>query len=426
VPVLYDEEGKKLECQLEKESSNILDDQRKRVVFRAMLQASTMHRFSFYLKAVKLDEYKNRTQVQKGLIFENDTRKIEIDANTGFIKSYRVNGIDFIHDEAFSPVVMVDNADPWGQKVRNYRDLDGRFELLTSEESSLFAGINLTTLEPVRIIEDGEIRTIVEALFGYKSSRLALRYIVPRHGNEITLEAHVYWMEKDKMLKLSIPTTLTDSRCRGQDMFGIKEFNDTFDELVAQQWIGLFSKEGKALTIINDSTYGFDHEDGELRISLMRSPAYAGHPVDGQKYIVRQDRFEPRIDQGYHVFRFWMNAGDVKERLERIESEANLRNTGLMAVAANPPGKNIKIDQGITISDPAIRLATFKKAEDDDDIIIRLFETTGERRKVRVRIPFYKKEIELVMNPHEIKSIALDKNAEWHKVDLLERRLKSE
>jgi len=201
----------------------------------------------------------------------------------------------------------------------------------------------------------------------------------------------------------------------------IKDFEKTTDELVAQQWIGLFAEHGKSLTIINDSTYGFDHDKGKLRISALRSPAHAGHPVEGHNYIVRQDRFEPRIDQGERVLRFWMNAGDPDERLERIDMEARLKNVGLMTVSANPPGKNVEIKQGVTISDAAVGLVALKKAEEDEKIIIRMFESTGKRRKVKVSIPYLDKKIDMEIDPFEIKSIAIDiENKQWQEVDLLE------
>jgi len=422
VPELYNETGDKLNCQLEKQSCNILDDQRKRVVFKVNLKGSTMHRFSFYLKTVsdqKLCQYYDHEQE---LVFDNGERFLEIDKSTGLIKKYTVDGQDYLKEKAFFPVVMNDNADAWGMKVRNFRDQAGRFELLSPKESAEFAGVSIASLAPVRIIENGDIRTIVESLLGFNNSRMAIRYIIPKTGREIGIEIHVYWFEKDKFLKLSIPTTLKNAICLGQDMFGIKKNENTYDELVAQQWIGMFSIQDMALSIINDRTYGFDRTGGELRLSLLRSPAYAGHPVEGQKYIVRQDRFEPRIDQGYHVFRFWMNAGRSDERLERVNMESQIKNADLMAVSANPPGKDLKLFQGITISDPAVSLVALKKAEDDGSVIVRLFESTGERRKVKVRIPWFTYEIELEIDPFEIKSIAFDLGSfKWNEVDLLER-----
>ena len=67
-------------------------------------------------------------------------------------------------------------------------------------------------------------------------------------------------------------------------------------------------------------------------------PAYAGHPVDDVTPIVRQDRFEPREDQGEHVFRFWLNAGPAARRLAAIDREATVRTEGRWPWCAFPPG----------------------------------------------------------------------------------------
>ena len=78
-------------------------------------------------------------------------------------------------------------------------------------------------------------------------------------------------------------------------------------------------------------------------------------------------------------------------------------------------------DVGIHLSDPAVALVALKKAEDEERIILRLFESKGERRKVKAIVPFLKKEFEIDMEPFELKSIAFDtKPSTWCEVNLLE------
>jgi len=72
---------------------------------------------------------------------------------------------------------------------------------------------------------------------------------------------------------------------------------------VGHRWLACVSPDrARALTIVTDATSGFDYAGSELRLSCLRSPAYAGHPVDEVTPIVRQDRIETRVDRGEHVF----------------------------------------------------------------------------------------------------------------------------
>lgn len=420
LPELFDASGNPVEYQLEKESANIANDHRKRLVFKATLKASSMNRFSCFLREVDILE-KPLPAVQDELHFVNDTCEIRISPETGLIDQYKVHGADYLKPDSAELLVMKDYADPWGMKVNLFRDLAGRFRLMSPGETAGFAGTQ-GAVEPVRIIEQGPVRTVVEGLFRYNSSAAAVRYMIPKEGTEVEMEIRLFWNEKDKMVKLAFPGRLTDAECFGQVAYGVQKFDREGEELAAQQWVGLFSNQtGRAFTVSNQTTHGFDYSDGELRLSLLRSPAYAGHPVDDATPIVRQDRFTPRMDQGEHLIRFRINAGPAVERLERIDPESRLLNGGSMSLCCYPKKKGKKPEPAIELSDPAIRLAALKMAEKGNDIVIRLFETTGKPCK-DLRLTLYGLPFKLDFGPFEIKTIEFDrKTGTMQEVDLLEQ-----
>jgi alpha-mannosidase len=426
MPEIIDPVGNIIPFQLEKESCNILVDQRKRVVFRGKLKSASMNRFSCRLKEVEpLPEPERKSKKMKPLRFESDTCEVEISPMTGLIDIYKVNGVDFLNEGSFQPLVMKDYPDPWGMKVRGFRDMEGPFVLMGLEESAEFAGVSVPQLEPLRIIENGPIRTTVEALFKYNRSYLCLRYKIPKKGSEIEIEVRVYWMEKDRMLKLSVPTCFPDGQCRGQVAYGVEVFDRPGEELAARKWMGVASSDNKhALTIINNCIHGFDFKDGRIRLSLLRSAAYAGHPVDDDITIVRQDRFEPRIDQGERFFKFWMNAGSAEERFSKIDREALVKNEPPMPLCCFPPGSGKKTLPGVTLSDSVVQLTALKMAENHQWLILRLFEPTGNERKTRVTVPCLNLEFDVSLQPFEIKSLAIDiESKKVFSVDLIERVL---
>ncbi|MCP4725376.1 MAG: alpha-mannosidase [bacterium] len=425
LPELKDMDGNKVTYQLEKESCNILCDQRKRIVFNAELNASSMTRFSCRLNKVEINKIRIDPEIETGLHFKNGDCQIEIDPDTGLVEKYIVDGVNYLKTGSFKLLVVKDSPDPWGMKVRSFRDVEGDFRLMDKNESAVFAGVPASELEPVRVIEDGSVRTIVEALFKYNSSSLCMRYTIPKAGSEIEIELRVYFQEKDKMLKLSVPSIFESSKCVGQVAYGVEEFTRDAEEHVAQKWLALISPDEKnALSIINSNTYGFDHNEGELRLSLIRSAGYAAHPVEGKKHIMRDDRFEPRIDQGESVFRFWLNAGNAVERREKIDGEALFKNEEPMVLCCYPSGVGKKAEKGVQLSDNIVQLNALKIAENKNWLIIRLFEPTGKERSTQVTILALDMSFNVEMSPFEIKTIAVDPDAKEHfEVDLLERRL---
>jgi alpha-mannosidase len=191
---------------------------------------------------------------------------------------------------------------------------------------------------------------------------------------------------------------------------------------VAQKWTAVAApRRGPVLTCINDGIHGSDFEGGELRLSLLRSPAYAADPAAGRP-IPCQDRFIPRIDQGEHVFRFWFNAGPARDRLDRVEGEALVKNEAPYILAYFPPGREKRARPFLALSDPVIQVTAVKKAEDGGALVLRLFEPTGRRRSAVLSLPFAGARTKISLAPFEIRTLAWNpRSKKFRRVDLLER-----
>ncbi|UCC40258.1 MAG: alpha-mannosidase [Candidatus Aminicenantes bacterium] len=425
VPEVSEGDGRIIPSQMEKESSNIAVDWRKKVVFQAELKPSQLSRFSCRLKEEELKSEKKERK-KRSLVFQSGNREVVINRKTGLVDRYCINGYDFLNSRSFCALAIEDYPDPWGMLVRGFRNVKGSFMLMTKEESARFAGISASELEPVRIIEDGPVRTIVEALFKYKNSAICQRYKIPRKGSEFEVEILVFWSEKDCMLKISVPTPFKDGSCKGQVAYGVEDFKREGEELIAQKWIAASSSDKKyALTVINSGIYGFDYAEGELRLSLLRPAGYSAHPVGEGIPIVPQDRFEPRIDQGMRTFRFWINGGKAADRQKKIDHEALIKNEALMTLSCFPSGEGKKIHPGILLGDPVVQVTAIKMAEGKKWLLIRFFEPTGKKRKTDISIPFLKTSFDVSLGGFEIKTVAVDLDTkEVFEVDLMERRLK--
>ncbi|MGC9467135.1 MAG: glycoside hydrolase family 38 C-terminal domain-containing protein [Anaerolineae bacterium] len=416
--------GVPLPTQVEKELSNLSLDWRKRVIFEAELAPSQMNRFDCQLETLPKKPQVSLVEEDGAFHFETERLDVVINAETGLVDRYEVDGVSYLAPNAFAALVLADNEDPWGSLIRGFQDVVGKFELMTPAESAVFSGVRADALPPVRVIEDGDVRTVVEAAFSYRRSALCVRYLLPKHGTDLEVDLRALWNEKDKMLKLSVPTTLSQARYLGQVAYGVGELPSNGDEAVAQKWVAIVDEvSDRALTCIDDGIYGSDfvsgsspsdteravssQQEGELRLSLLRSPAYAGLPVY-ERAIVPQDRATPRMDQGERRFHFWFNAGPIQTRLAAVDREALVRNERPFALSFFPHGEGTPVSPGIVLEDTVVQMTAFKQAEDGRGYILRLYEPSGQPRITTVRVPLLDLSEEVALTAFEVKTLYLD------------------
>jgi alpha-mannosidase len=405
-----------LPTQVEKELSNLNLDWRKRVVFHARLAPSCINRFDCRPRPNPLQ--RRHPQPPGDIHFRTAELEVVINAQTGLMDAYRVGGVNYLEANACNPLVMLDDPDPWGMRNRRYRNLLGAFTLLSPEENQRFSGVTNPALRPVRIIEDGDVRIVVEAVLGYANSRLVLRYKLPRRGSEVEIEVRVHWNEKDRMLKLAFPTPDKHSSYYGQVVYGVEQLPQNGDEAVAQKWVAVVSQEREqALTIVNDGIYGSDFCYGEVRLSLLRSAGYSVHPIDDRP-LLPDDRYSPRQEQGERLYHFWLNGGPLEERLERIDREALAHNEKPFSLSFFPQGVGEPLGSfAVLEGDEAVQLAALKPAENGQGLIARLFNPTAQTRQATLHLGEEWLKFELA--PYELQTWQL-RDGEWQETDLME------
>jgi alpha-mannosidase len=190
------------------------------------------------------------------------------------------------------------------------------------------------------------------------------------------LEFHcdVDWHESHKLLKVAFPVDVRAMNATYEMQFGVVErpthYTNSFDlakyEVPAHRWADL-SEHGFGVAMLSESKYGFNTVDNVMRMTLLRSPKLP----------------DPEADMGTHHFAWalyphlggWQESGVVAAGLA-----FNVPLQWLPAAAA--PCSLISADS------PHLVVDTVKKAEDDDALVVRLYETHGARGTARLRFGF--------------------------------------
>lgn len=394
--------GKKVASQLEKEDSNIPLDWRKRLTFEADLAPFSLTPVCckpFIRPSVPVPEQPEGPI----LSLDNGRVRVEIDKATGWLAGYTVQGASFLKKGAGRLLVLQDNEDPWGMCVDRFREVCGEFVLADAEQAGAIAGLK-APLAPVRIIEQGAVRTVVEAVFVYDRSAAVVQYALANQADSLEIRIRLLWMQPDKMVKLSLPAAMDGAACWGQVMGGRDRMREDGRENVAQQWVAV-TGQGRAWTVINDGLYAHDFCGGELRFTLLRSPAYCAHPI-GDRTILRQDRFSPRIDIGEREFRLVIQAGEEAARMAAVDREAQIENEPPFAHTFFPSGTPCEKGPAMELDNRQVLLTAWRR--DETGYLVRLYNPSDREQPVHMRWMGEVLQPELTLAPREMQAFRLE------------------
>lgn len=401
-PEMYDEKGEICPTQCEKEYSTIPIEWSKRVVFNATLEPMKLSRFECAFERVNKKPEKECVETDIHYIIQNEFLSVKINKNTGFVDSVKKDGGEYVTEGAFALEIWDDNSDPWYMEETQWLKKSDEFKLLNADEARSFCNTH-EKIKGVHIIESGDVRTVVEAVFGYNKSNAIVKYIISNDGS-FKLDIRVNWSEKEKLIKLKVPSAFGADECIGEQPYGREVLKNNLEENVSQKYVAMCSSE-KAILAINNGVYGssFDDQKSELHITLMRSPSYCAHPVD-DRVVMPQDRAMPYIEQGERDFSFEFCFGERSDILNIASRTAQYFNVAPMVLSFYPTGVGELPCSPVRISDnDIINITAFKKAENTDDYIIRLFNPTDETQNAILE--YFNNSVKLVFNAFEIKTL---------------------
>lgn len=230
------------------------------------------------------------------------------------------------------------------------------------------------------------LRAVVKIEHRFGKSRIVQDLVFSAGSRRIDFVTEVDWNEDHRFLKVAFPVNVRSSRATYEVQFGHVErpthYNTSWDlarfEVCGQRWADL-SESGYGVALLNDCKYGYDIHDNVMRLSLLRS---SREP-------------DPNADKGHHTFTYSLlpHAGTLQE--SQIVAEAAKLNTPIrLQPLSEHPGTLPPAHSFFHVSNPAIVIDTIKRAEDSDDLIVRLYEAHGTRGSAELvtAIPFTKVE----------------------------------
>lgn len=395
---VYDKNGNFIPTQNERENSTIELDWRKKIVFVADLEPASMNRFNCQLETKKnynrIAEHKN--QDNKTITFENERRVFVINKKTGLIDKYEVDGKALLNKGSAVINSYFDNEDPWGMEVSAFPNKERSFKLMSAKQANKFRGYPKEKTGNVSIIENGDVRTKVQAIFKNNNSIAVVTYTVPKNNVYVDIDVTMFSNDVNRLYKLSFDSCLKNSKFMGQTAFGTEELIKEGKEVSFHQWCGLVGEEN-SLYIINNGTYAGSAEDNMLNMTLLRTPIYSAHPITNRQ-AAPKDRYTNHIDMGERQFKFRLTNSP------NIDFEAEKVNMPPYAVTFFPSGKGESKGNLVEINNKNILLSTL--GEKDGKVIVRLYNSTDDAQNTELIIKNNKNNISF--EKFEVKTFVIE------------------
>jgi alpha-mannosidase len=231
--------------------------------------------------------------------------------------------------------------------------------------------------ESFEIVERGPVRVAAEVVKRFGASTIRQR-ISLGPGPGVRFDTEVDWHEEDKLLKVAFPVNVNATRATYEIQFGNVErpthMNTSWDmakfEVCAQKWADLCEGD-QGVALINDGKYGYDIHGNVMRLTLLRAPKAP----------------DPLCDMGRHRFSYCLLPHYGPYNYSGIVAAAYAFNSPVRAVPLEiGPGVTGNLPPLVACEDANIVVEAVKKAEDSDDIIVRLYECHNSRGRAELSV----------------------------------------
>jgi alpha-mannosidase len=236
----------------------------------------------------------------------------------------------------------------------------------------------------IRIVERGPVRVALEITRRAAGSTFVQRVRVTEAGDRVDVDNVVDWKSPNALLKASFPLAAANPRATYDLGVGtIERSNNEPDkyEVPAQKWADITDASGRfGVGIINDSKHGWDKpNDNTLRLTLIHTP----RPVGSYTY-------QSSNDLGRHQFLFSIAGHQGDWRQGRLPHRATQVNQPPIAFQADahpgPLGRSFSMI-GVDDQTGQVAIVALKKAEDSDELVVRLQERYGMPARTNLRLP---------------------------------------
>lgn len=239
-----------------------------------------------------------------------------------------------------------------------------------------------------RVVKTYMHSTVTQNIWLYSESR------------RIDFETEIDWHEHHQLLKAAFPLDVLTATATYDIQFGHVQRptheNTSWDkakfEVYGHKWVDL-SEPGYGVSLLNDCKYGYSTEGSTLKLTMLKSGTYPN----------------PEADQGLHRFTYSLLPHQGGFREAGIIRESYSLNQPLISTQSSGGGKLPASFSLVSCDQSAVVMETVKKAEADDSMILRMYESFGSRCRASFTVaPGFQKAVLCDLMENELQEIPFD------------------
>jgi alpha-mannosidase len=284
---------------------------------------------------------------------ENENLRVQVNDDGSFAS---------IYDKINRREVLADR----GNQLWLFTDIPRQFDAWDIDFSYGDEGRELVAEHPPEIIEHGPLRAALRVVRRHDNIEIVQDYRLATQSRVLEIHTRVRWRGRRRFLRALFPFEIRTHEIWAETAFGAvarpNHRNTPWDqarfEIPAHRWVDL-SEPSYGVSLLNNGKYGHSAQGNVLGISLLRSPIYP----------------DPYADEGNHEFGYaiYPHAGDWRNGTVQAAEDMQwpLRVTVANGTAVRPSLFRFNANP--------LKFACLKKAEDSDDVILRVYEPYGNR-----------------------------------------------
>ena len=314
------------------------------------------------------------TEYDRDLVLENEFVRVEFDSVTGVITSFYDkqlkfeffkngsfnNSLDFLEDKNNIPCSPVHYWDPWNIKLTGGKYYPhGAYRVYVLESGPVCKTIRME--RTVSLWPDTADTVVFQDITLYKNSAM------------LHIKCYGDWQAREAMLKAEFNFSFESPVVVCDMPYGVIERSSVYDpkanqpeepDRPMQMWLD-FSDGKTGMAFFNNGICGYDSTEKSIRLSLMRAPLMRENEVTGLGVFSFSYALLPHAGT-------WKDAG--------IPSKSYCFNRELIVKQAWPHDGAINTLSALFAVDrESVIITAVKRAELSNDIIVRLYESKGEK-----------------------------------------------
>ena len=233
-------------------------------------------------------------------------------------------------------------------------------------------------VQHIEVIERVNVRSTLEIKRKFQDSTIIQKVYIYNDIPRIDFDTNIDWKESQVLLKAAFPVDINSNEATYEIQYGnVKRpthRNTSWDEarfeVCGHKWVDL-SEGNYGVSLMNNSKYGHDILDGVMRLTLLKSGILPNTTSDQEVHNF--------------IYSIYPHTGDYKDA-GTVKMAYNLNVPLYSKVEEAHEGSLESKSSLVKVDKDNVIIEVIKKAEDSDELVIRMYECHNMRTNVTLEM----------------------------------------